>query len=136
MDQEYFKNFDAFGKSAFEATRELIEINGRVFEKVLEGQIGVANLLLEGSEKASSLAKEANDPQVYLKKQSALYEEYAGKFADAAQDSVKLVQDVSEDLKVWLENGVANADKAGKAVVETATKATKTATRAAGKKAA
>ena len=136
MDQEYFKNFDAFGKNAFEATRKLIEMNGRVFEKVLEGQLGVANLFVESSEKASKLAKEANDPQVYMKKQSALYEEYAGKFADAAQDNAKLIQEAGEDLKVWFENGVENADKAGKAVVETATKATKTATRAASKKAA
>lgn len=121
MEQEYFKNLDVFGKSAFEATRELIAINGRVFEKVLEGQIGVANLLIEGSEKAASLVKEANDPQVYIQKQSALFEEYAGKLADAAQESVKLAQGTGEDLKVWLENGVANADKAGKAVVKTAT---------------
>ena len=123
MEQEYFKNLDVFGKSAFEATRELIAINGRVFEKVLEGQMGVANLLIEGGEKAASLVKEANDPQVYIQKQSALFEEYAGKLADAAQESVKLAQGTGEDLKVWLENGVANADKAGKAVVKTVTTA-------------
>ena len=123
MAQEYFKNLDVFGKSAFEATRELIAINSRVFEKVLEGHIGVANLLVEGSEKAAKLAKEANDPQVYLTKQSALYEEYAAKFTDAAQEGVKLAQDAGDDLKVWLEHGLANADKAGKAAVKTVTKA-------------
>lgn len=123
MQQDYLKNFDAFGKNAFEAARELIEINSRVFEKVLEGQIGFANLVVEGSEKQAALAKEANDPQVFFKKQTELYEEYAGKFSDVAQEGVKLAQEAGEDFKGWFEQGLANADKAGKAVVKTASKA-------------
>jgi hypothetical protein len=124
MEQEYFKNFDAFGKNAFEATRDLIAFNSNVIGKVLDGQRSIVNLMVEGSEKQASLAKEANDPQVYLKEQSALYEEYAGKFADAAQEGVKLAQDVGEELKGFFEQGLANADKA---VVKTAAKATKKA---------
>ena len=127
MEQEYFKNLDTFGMSAFEAAREFLAINGRVIEKVVEGQLGVAHLLVEGGEKQASLAKEANDPQVYFKKQSALYEEYTAKFAEAAQESAKLAQDAGEEVKVWFEHGLANADKAGKAVVKTAAKATKKA---------
>ena len=131
MEQEYFKNFDAFGKNAFEATRDLIAFNSNVIGKVLDGQRSVVNLMVEGSEKQANLAKEANDPQVYLKEQSALYEEYAGKFANVAQEGVKLAQDVGEELKDFFEKGLADADKAGKATgnvsVKTAAKATKKA---------
>ena len=124
MEQEYFKNLDVFGKTAFNATRELIELNGRIFEKVLERQLGVASLLVEGSEKQAELAREANDPQVFLQKQSELLEEYAGKFAEVAQEGAKLAQDSGESLKVWLEKGLETADKAGKAAVKNASRAT------------
>jgi hypothetical protein len=127
MEQEYFKNFDAFGKNAFEATRDLIAFNSNIIGKVLDGQRNIVNLMVEGSEKQVKLAEQANDPQVYLKEQSALYEEYAGKFAGVAEEGAKLAQGFGEELKGFFEQGLANADKAGKAVVKTAAKSTKKA---------
>ena len=133
MKNEYLDSINLFGKSAVESTKELVEINSRLMSKMLENQISVANLLIESSEKQISSAGGKTDPKDLLASQTALYEEYASKFAEAAQANAKLAQQAGEELKTWFEKGVKTADEAVKGVassVATASQASSAPTKA------
>ena len=124
MQQEFLKSFDDYSKSAISASKELIDINSRVLNKVLETQITLANLAVEGGEKQLDLtAGSSTDPKAYVTKQTALIEELAAKLGEIAQANAKFAQEAQEDLKVWFEKGVATADNAVKEVAESAAKA-------------
>jgi|GEM_PF-631271 hypothetical protein len=120
MTNEYLDSFNGFSKSAIEATKELVEINGRLMSKMLENQISIANTFVESSEKQVSSAGKSSDPKDFVAQQTALFEDYAAKLTQAAQANAKLAQQASEELKTWFEKGVKTADEAVKDVAKTA----------------
>lgn len=128
MTNEYLDSFNGLGKSAIEATKELVEINGRLMSKILENQIKLANSFVESSEKQVASVSQNSDPKDFVATQAALLEEYAGKLADAAQSNAQLARQASEEMKSWFEKGVKTADQnlknAAKASSATPTKTT------------
>jgi ribosomal protein S17E len=133
MTNEYLDSFDGFGKSAIEATKELVEIIGRLMSKMLENQISVANMFIESGEKQVSSADANKDPKDFVASQTALIEEYAAKLTEAAQANTKLAQEAGEALKSWFEKGVKTADEAVKNAAKTAAPATAVSRPAAAK---
>ncbi len=124
MQNEYLKSFDDYSKSAISAGKELIDINSRIMNKVLETQVNLANLVVEGGEKQLDVNSTAadSDPQEFLTKQTALLEEMAAKLGEIAENNAKFAQDAQEELKGWVEAGIATADNAVKEAAEKATK--------------
>lgn len=123
MQKDVLNTVSSYSQDAMTAAKELIEINGRLFGKVLETQIGLANLCVEGSEKQIEASKDVSDVKDFMAKQTALVEEYAAKLSDAAQSTAKIAQESSEELKAWFEKGVKSADLAVKEAAKTATSA-------------
>ena len=130
MQTQLFKNVPDISKlidpeifdNAIAAARELVEINGRLMERVLENQIGLANLCVEGSEKQLHSVGKMTNPQDFADTQNELFEEYREKFTAVTGDSIKLAQDTSEEYVAWFkrnlpktESVMPKAAKAGKA---------------------
>lgn len=127
MQAEILNSVSGYGKDAISAAKELVDINARLMSKILESQIGLANLYVEGSEKQLDVAKSSTEPKEFIASQTALVEEFTGKLTEAAQTNAAVAQQVSEELKTWFEKGVEksvkSADEAVQEVVKVATAA-------------
>ncbi len=108
MTNEYLDSFNGLGKSAIEATRELVEINGRLMGKILENQIKLANIFVESGEKQISSVSQSKDPKAFVATQTAFLEEYAETLAEAAQANAALAQQASAEMKSWFEKSIKN----------------------------
>ena len=106
MANDILKNFEKLNQSTIQATKELVEMNGKLMGKVLESQVELANLYIEGGEKQLAATKGAADPQEFVSRQSAVMQEYANKLAQVTEKNIKLAQQAGEDLKSWLEKNV------------------------------
>ena len=124
MQTDYLNSVSLFGKDYITAAKELVDINGKLMSKVLESQIGLANLYVEGSEKQLEVAKSSSDAKDFISAQTALVEEFTAKLTEAAQANSAVAQEVSEELKAWfeksVEKGVKSADEAIQEVVKQA----------------
>ena len=132
MQTQVFKNVPDFTKlidpamfdKAISATRELVEINGRLMERYLENQINLANLCVEGGEKQLQVNSAITDPQDFTEKQSRLYEEYQAKFTEVTGKNIKLAQEVGEEYVAWLKRNMPNTAAARPKAVKAADKST------------
>lgn len=135
MQQEFVNTVNNFGKNAMEAAKSLGEINSKIAEQVIERQLAVANLFVEGSTHQAKLVQETKDVKEYWSKQASLTDEYAGKAMDLAKQNVELAQQAGEQYKAWFEQGFAQANEAASEVTKQAQAATKKAGTAAKKSA-
>lgn len=114
---DFLGSFSTFGKDSIAATKELFAINAGLANKLLEKQLGFADLLIEAGEKQLDVVS-VSEPKEFLAKQSAIVEETAAKVADAAQATTALFQEAGEDVKVWLEKGAKAAEDTVKKAAE------------------
>lgn len=106
--------FGAYSKHSVDSVKSLVELNGEFLGKVLESQVSLANIYVEGSEKQLDVATGTKDPQEFVSKQTALVEEYTAKLSEFAQENSKLAEEASAKLKSWLEEGVKFAEESVK----------------------
>lgn len=111
MADDIMKNFQEFNKATIDATKELVELNGRLMGKVLESQVELANLYIEGGEKQLEATKDVSDPQDFAKKQSVIIEEYSDKLTRLTESNIKLAQQAGEEMKSWLNRNLKVAEK-------------------------
>lgn len=123
MQQDYTKSISEMGHTALEATKELVEINGKFMGKMLENQMSLATFYVETSEKQISLASQASDPKELFTAQAGLMEECSAKLADATQANAKLAEEAGEEIKAWFEKSMKTADDAVKEATSSATPA-------------
>ena len=131
MQTQIFKNIPDISKladpaifnNAIAATKELVEINGRLMEKFLENQIGLANLCVEGSEKQLHAVGNVTNAQDFTEKQTTLIEEYREKLTAVTGDNIKLAQDAGEEYVAWFKRNLPKTET----VTPKAAKATKAA---------
>ena len=103
MTDDIMKNFEKFNQSTIQATKELVELNGKLMGKVLESQVELANLYIEGGEKQLEATKGVSDPQDFVSRQSQIMQEYADKLSKVTEKNIKLAQQAGEEMKAWLE---------------------------------
>jgi hypothetical protein len=106
MKDDIMKNFEKINQSTIQATKELVELNGKFMGKVLESQVELANLYIEGGEKQLAATKGVSNPEEFVSKQSAVMQEYANKLAQVTEKNIKLAQDAGAELKSWLEKNI------------------------------
>ena len=115
MTNDIFNAFSGYGKNSVEATKELVDINGKLMAKILDSQIALANLYVEGSEKQLDVvASGKTDPKELIAAQTALVEEYSAKLSEFAETSAKLAEEAGVELKNWFEKGVKAGEEAVK----------------------
>lgn len=114
MQSEMFKNVPdlarlvdpAIFENAISATKELVQINGRLMERCLENQIGFTNLCVEGSEKQIEAVGQMSNPQDYTATQTELFEEYATRLTEVTENTIKLAQDAGEEYVDWFKRNL------------------------------
>lgn len=118
---DFLSSFSTYSKESFAATKELFAINAELANKLLEKQIGFADMMIEAGEKQLDMVS-VTEPKEYMAKQTAIVEETSAKVADAAQSTTALFQEAGEELKVWFEKGAKTAEETVKKAAADAAK--------------
>lgn len=105
MTTDFMSSMSTFGKDSVTAAKDLLAINADLATKLLEKQLGFADIVISASEKQLDVVS-VSEPQEYFAKQSALMEETASKFAEATQATTSLLQEAGEEFKGWFEKSV------------------------------
>lgn len=128
MQQSYFNFYNVFAKTAFDAGRQLADINARNYEKLMKRQIELASDFMETSFKQFV--------SHYAAAQKEIAEEYADKAQKAQKDTVKLIAQAQDELNAYLEQQLPAAMERVRSAVKEATQEAADTTRSASKKAA
>jgi DNA-binding protein YbaB len=129
MQNEFFNLYNVFAKTAFDATRQLTDINVRTYEKLLKRQVELTSDLVESAVKQGV--------SHYMAAQKQLAEDYADKAQKANKDTVKIITQAQDELNSYLEERLPAAMNEVKSAVKDATQEAADNTRStAGKKAA
>lgn len=129
MQNEVFNLYNVFAKTAFDATRQLTDINVRTYEKLLKRQVELTSDLVESAVKQGV--------SHYMAAQKQLAEDYADKAQKANKDTVKIITQAQDELNSYLEERLPAAMNEVKSAVKDATQEAADNTRStAGKKAA
>ena len=107
MQEEFFNFVNRFNQNAFDATKQLAEINARACEKLVQNQIKVAGLYMEGGGKEAELVRDFKDVAGYMASQGELAKEYADVALTVTKDNLDVMAKARNDLKEWFEKGVA-----------------------------
>ena len=129
MQREVFNFYNIFAKTAFDASRQLTDLNTRTYEKLLKRQVELASDFME------SAIKQGISHCVAAQRQLA--EDYADKAQQANKDTVKIITQAQDEVNSYLEQQLPAAiEQVKSAVQDTTQEAANTARSTAGKKAA
>ena len=129
MQQEVFNLYNVFAKTAFDAGRQLTDLNTRTYEKLVKRQIGLASDFMESAVKQGL--------SHYVAAQRQLAEDYANKAQQANKDTVKIITQAQDELNNYLEQQLPAAiEKVKSAAKDTAQEAANNTRSTAGEKAA
>jgi hypothetical protein len=129
MQQEVFNLYNVFAKTAFDAGRQLTDLNTRTYEKLVKRQIELASDFMESAVKQGL--------SHYVAAQRQLAEDYANKAQQANKDTVKIITQAQDELNSYLEQQLpATIEQVKSAVKDTAQEAADNIRSTAGKKAA
>lgn len=123
MHSELFNLYNVFAKTAFDATRQLTDINTRTYEKLVKRQIELSSDFMESAVKQGV--------SHYMNAQKQLAEEYADKAQKANKDTVKIITQAQDELNSYLEERLPAAMEEVKSAVKDATREAAENTRSA-----
>jgi L-lactate utilization protein LutB len=129
MQSEIFNFYNIFAKTAFDASRQLTDLNTRTYEKLLKRQVELASDFMESAVKQGI--------SHYVAAQRQLAQDYADKAQQANKDTVKIITQAQDEVNSYLEQQLPAAiEQVKSAVQDSAQEAANTARSAAGKQAA
>ncbi len=129
MQQEVFNLYNVFTKAAFDAGRQLTDLNTRTYEKLVKRQVELASDFVESAVKQGL--------SHYVAAQRELAQDYANKAQQANKDTVKIITQAQDELNNYLEQQLPAAiDQVKSAVKDTAEEAANNTRSTASKKAA
>ena len=129
MQQPIFNLYNVFTKAAFDAGRQLTDLNTRTCEKLVKRQVELASDFMESAVKQGL--------SHYVAAQRQLAEDYANKAQQANKDTVKIITQAQDELNNYLEQQLPAAiEKVKSAAKDTAQEAANNTRSTAGKKAA
>ena len=129
MQQQIFNLYNVFTKAAFDAGRQLTDLNTRTCEKLVKRQVELASDFVQSAVKQGL--------SHYVAAQRELAEDYADKAQQANKDTVKIITQAQDELNNYLEQQLPAAiEKVKSAAKDTAQEAANNTRSTAGKKAA
>lgn len=120
MQQDFIKAYTEMSNSAMEAAKALAEINSKLMDQTIKQNMKAADLVLEGSLRQAKLVQDVKEVKDLMSGQTALMEEYAGKFVELAKSNIALAQEAGVEYKAWIEKGIKQADSTAKSVAKKA----------------
>lgn len=109
MQQDFFNLINEFNKQAYDATRELTDINSRAFSRFADKQIELVNVYFDGAVKQAELARDAKDTGSYFKEQAELTKQYGEKVVNTVRKSVDVLNQARDEYAQWTEKSVNEA---------------------------
>ncbi len=129
MQQQIFNLYNVFTKAAFDAGRQLNDLNTRTYEKLVKRQVELTSDFVQSAVKQGL--------SHYVAAQRELAEDYADKAQQANKDTVKIITQAQDELNNYLEQQLPAAiEKVKSAAKDTAQEAANNTRSTAGKKAA
>lgn len=129
MQQQIFDLYNVFTKAAFDAGRQLTDLNTRTCEQLVKRQVELASDFVQSAVKQGL--------SHYVAAQRGLAEDYANKAHQANKYTVRIITQAQDELNNYLEQQLPAAiEKVQSAAKDTAQEAANTTRSTAGKKAA
>src|SRR3712207_9462448 len=95
MQQQIFNLYKVFTKAAFDAGRQLTDLNTRTYEKLVKRQVELTSDFVQSAVKQGL--------SHYVAAQRQLAEDYANKAQQANKDTVKIITQAQDELNNYLE---------------------------------
>jgi phasin family protein len=109
MQQEFLKQLNTFHQTAYDANRQLTDINVRAFEKLVKKQFSYASSCMERMNKQFEVAAASKLPADYLRVQGELAKECAEKTLALNKETMDILVEARGEFNAWLEKGLAQA---------------------------
>ena len=109
MNNEIFDNFNTFGKTAYEAMKELYDINIKIAAQVSEQQMALINLSMECATNQMELISKSKGVKDIFTGQTSLLNDTNEKIQGIARNSVDIMNESKEEVSAWVEKGVEEA---------------------------
>lgn len=107
MQEEFFNFVNRFNQNVFDATKQLAEINAQTYEKLVQNQIKVAGLYMEGGAKQAELVRDFKDVAGYMASQGEIATGYADTVLTVTKENFDAMAEARGELKELFERGVA-----------------------------
>ena len=109
MQQEIFNQLNSFNQTAYEATRQLADINLRAYEKIVQQQFELTGMCFDAAIKQMDALRETKDVGAYLRAQADMFRGCAEKALAASKENMDVLAAVRGEYNDWLEKGLATA---------------------------
>ena len=106
MQQNLFNLANSYNQKVYETTKELTNINLRVYEKLVQKHFELAGTCLEGGVRQLELARDVKDLAGYFKAQGEMTKNCAEKALSTTQETLGILSESRNEINQWLENGL------------------------------
>ena len=106
MSKEMIDKLNVMGRTSYEASKELSEINAKTLEEICEQQLALANLMIENVTTQMKLLGSAKDIKEVLGSQTEINADISGKIMGIARNTTDILNEYKEQCSGWYEKGV------------------------------
>lgn len=119
MENNYFEQFNTYGKAATESIKALETINTKIIGQLTQKNMELFNSAIEINNKFVSLLGNTKDVQALLSEQAQLTGEYTGKVVEVMRDASEIVVGSSDEYQAWFADSVKSATEFGREATTT-----------------
>jgi hypothetical protein len=112
MNNEYIQNMNKYGKTSYDAMKELYEINMRIMGQFGEQQAAYLNLFMECATAQLDMLGKSKDYKDIITNQTNLVNEASEKVQGIARNAVDILNEGKDEVSAWVEKGVKDASEA------------------------
>lgn len=122
MENNYFEQFNALGKTATESAKAIETINAKIIGQLTQKNMELFSSAIEINNKFVSLLGNTKDVQTLLAEQAQLTSEYTGKVIEVMRDASEIVVGSSDEYQAWFEDSLKGAADFGRVATTTLNK--------------
>lgn len=106
MQQEIYNQVQQFNKSVYAASKQLMDINVRTYERLVQEQFAIVGRCLEGGVKQLEMVRDANDIVGYVTAQREQLQKCSENLQLSAKQTQKILSETRGELDSWLNKGL------------------------------
>ena len=109
MNTEMFENINKFGKTSYNAMKELYDINTKLSGQFYEQQMAFMNLSIEYNTAQMDMLGKSKGYKDMISDQMELISETSEKVQGIARNTVDIMNESKDEVSAWVEKGVEDA---------------------------
>ena len=118
MNTAIYENLNKFGKGSYESMKSLYMLQTKSAEQMIEQQMALLSLGVEFITRQMQLASEAKGYKEMLSGQTEITMDISNKIQGIARNTLDIVNESRDELNVWCESCVKEAEQGIKEVVK------------------